>query len=743
MYTINWYKDGASIDVNPIYGEDVKLSLAKEGNEVYYRGSLEGEFTFCNEDFDLIYNSDISSVFKAKIRLYEGTNNWNYFSEVCEATFTKLDVEFDLDNKIATVKATTADKYDKLLDGLNNEYNLIKLAPARNDVTMYKRALLQIYMLGDTKVSNVIGNLAYEIDAQAGVENKSETEIQSYGFSLLKRYLVITINMFSDSGLTYLNGVYSGEIDDVDNKLVREDGLYYLGKGGGFYGDRLTFFNAVGQIIKPGTDQILGVEFARWTPSAQTNVILFDPSYEDVVGTTVSNARNVYGRILNDKSNPSETAYEIKDDDISERNFNYAYAYGETDAPNLFQQVRNALILSLETQEEPNQWMQDSNGNYFKEPTKENAQNNMIAIGWNCWIPMSFWLDCSLNIANLMAQFDETWVLRDAYRIEDCIQVLLNQIDPTLSFKSDFLELANNPFLEQPLNLYITPITNVKKTYYEQAAQKGQITLKQILDMLKSCFNCYWYIDQYTIANAQGRPVQAWRLRVEHINWFRNGGSYTGEISIALINLNQIKAPLTEKRWAFGQNIVEYDKQNLKNRIEFGWAEDCSEVFNGYPIVFEDSFLKGAGTQRNSVENFISDIDLIISSPANVSDDVFALVGANGNVVYYSKVYYVGADESTEYLLQNPYLSFYFLEQSFWCYEMSGSQALLEGLDLYISPKTLKRIKKQKVSAPYSIKSLEIGFSKIITEIGSGQYEKITTSIATEFSEFELLLDTY
>jgi hypothetical protein len=80
--------------------------------------------------------------------------------------------------------------------------------------------------------------------------------------------------------------------------------------------------------------------------------------------------------------------------------------------------------------------------------------------------------------------------------------VLLNKVDPTIHWdKTAFYSEA----LFIPVNnsdtglsgsiglpnarfsgLYITPITNVKKTKYDQPAQRGDMTLKQIFDMLET-----------------------------------------------------------------------------------------------------------------------------------------------------------------------------------------------------------------------------------------------------------------
>lgn len=744
MYRINWYVDDASIDVNPIYGEDLKLSLTQESNEYYYRCSLEGEFTFCNEDFDLLYSASLSSVFRAEFWNYRTINSQVISTKVCDAYFTKMDIRFDMDNRIASVKAVVADKYEKILAGLDNEYDLIKLSPPRTEVEMRKRAVLQIYVMGDTKVSNVVGNLSYEVDAQSGIAAKNGVElVQQYGLSALKRYLVITVDRPVGDALFFMNGNYVGEIDGVENRLTRTDGLYYLSEAPVNDGSSTILYlcNPNGTLVPYETTGYIGVQYNTENPAIRTalNVYTSEGTFTQV-GTVLNSARNIYGRILNDKDSPTETAYIIRDDDISERNFNYRYAYNETDAAELFTNIKNALVISLKTQTAPTPWMQDSNGKYFVEPDKAEDTNIMIAIGWSCWIPMSFWFDCPISVAAGIAEYDQPWVLRDAIPIKDTIELLLAQIDPSLGFYSEFLDDTSLVPVFPQIDLSITPITNIKKTYYEQPAQKGIITLKQILDLLRICFGCYWYIDKYTVS-VSGAPVDRWRLRIEQSTWFRNGGTYDGELSSTLIDLTRITAPLTDKSWAFGQNTIEFDKAEFKKRIEFSWAEDCSVAFNGYPIVYEDGYLSDMGTQKNNVSNFIADVDLIISSPANLSDDVFVVLGSRQGQIYYDLV---GSYSSPSVLfyLQNSALSFFELERQVGQIEMYGSSAKLEGLNLPLSVYSLKRMKKQEVSAPFEIYSVEMGFGKVITGVDSGQFLKITTTLASEFSEFEILCDT-
>ena len=90
--------------------------------------------------------------------------------------------------------------------------------------------------------------------------------------------------------------------------------------------------------------------------------------------------------------------------------------------------------------------------------------------------------------------------------------MLLKQINPAYYFTE-----ANSQFLyggaaikADTTRLFLTQKTNILRGEYDQPAQKAEVSLKQILDMLDVIYQCKWHM----VGNA---------LHIEHISYY--GGS--------------------------------------------------------------------------------------------------------------------------------------------------------------------------------------------------------------------------
>jgi len=99
------------------------------------------------------------------------------------------------------------------------------------------------------------------------------------------------------------------------------------------------------------------------------------------------------------------------------------------------------------------------------------------------------------------------------------ISKLLTQIAPSISHEpteeySKFLYGTLNPITNGKFWLFISQKSNILSGNYDNPAQKAPITLKDLTNMLRDCFRCFWYIENN-------------KFKIEHITFFMNGGSYT------------------------------------------------------------------------------------------------------------------------------------------------------------------------------------------------------------------------
>lgn len=709
------YIDGIFHESRPIYSDDISIDKERESGEMFRRTKLNSSFTFVRDDFDTIYNSSINSEFEIRVKDKETD------ILLARGVFQKTDCTFNLDDRTCTVDVTSADEYDKILNGKDNEYDLVTLAPPKESITLKKRPVIQYYVLGDNKVTNVVGNTSFEMDTNMVITHEAditgERGTEYYGFSHLTDWEKIDIkfNDGTNEKILFPNaeGTYwKTKINATTWQFTNSDGYYFRKTTSSAWFAALMDKN--GTRLEPATNTYIAVpietppDYTATSPIYRNNM-----QHEDVatVGVATYVAMFLEARIIHDKPNYGGSI-DIPTEDIVANNMNYHYAIPALRF--LFRDIKTLAdytIDSTETSETPTKYMQNSKGRYFVKPTTLEGQPipyqyNVIPVGWNQWIPASFWLVGNAdNFNTLDVALAIPSELKDAYPLWGAIKTLLGQIDPTINFEgtaaySQFLygQITQSELSGWVKNLlYITPITNVKKTYYNQAARKGKITLGQIFDMLRATCQLYWFID-----TSGGEK----KLRIEHISWFKNGGNYT-QLN-PLVDLTTIKSFMSQKAWSFGINTFNYDKSALVKRYEFAWANDVSEPFNGLPIDIKNPYVGNGQTNKAAATNFISDVDIIMAAPNQLTDDCYAVIGTNiSKACPIVQVSNQGMDIlCPTFLLQNGYLSYLFTELIYWVYDMGGSNAETteyensDGDNGVIDVIDTQRIKTQRIKFP-------------------------------------------
>lgn len=769
---IKLFIGGVEQSVAPIYSDKVSIEKERASDEMYYRTKLNGTIRFVGADFDLIEGQSLDTEMVLKVYGVDTQFNMegsaldieHHETLLVEGRFTKMDCTFNYDDKVCDVKVTSVDRYERLVSGLSNEYDLVSLAPERKPVTLTKRAILQIYRLRDTKVTNIIGNMSYEVDVNSEVDLEqltAEKLVSDYHFARAEEDIILAKLIVTNTGGVYDDlgdaaGIYEGRREGSNMVVLtnRDNNLYQLYEyhtSQGYYTLVLLYNNlpithtdsVVGNVYVGSTPQVGRINFERGVTLQFVGLDIYSFTTKTQlpgIGTT-SEFINTFSRVIMDKS--VSGAYTIPTTDLAEHNLNYHYVkpYQIT-----------TIERSFEVQELPTKWGVNGEGEYFVQPSGGSATYNVIPIGWETWIPFSIWFESRPSTAKEIDAYNSEWTLNDAYPLHSVIQVLLNKIDSSITFDnttdySQFLygtisstEIPNH----QEQSLFITPITNIKRTYYNQAARKGMMTLKDVLDMLRSTMQLYWFIDDQS------------RLRIEHILWFKNGGSYSSDVH-PLINITTRKSPMHHHSWGEGVNTISYDGKSLIKRYEFAWASETSEVFDGFAMDVQNRYAQDGKTLSSSVPRFISDVDLIMSAPDALNDELFALIGTTlSSNVYKCPIAYVSVigDDHTftcpQYGMQNPYLSFFFLEQVYWIFDMGGSNVTTEGytkpdgsggtLPGTIVPRGLQRVRQQRVKFPISTNN--IGREGLIqTEKGIGQWVKATYTMEDGMVDMDLELD--
>ena len=705
-------------DVHPVFGDDIKINISREENQIFRREKIEGTFKFVNKDFDLIYGCSIFTKFTLEI----------YREDVFvgSANFIRTDCEFNLDDKICSVKLTTKDIYEKILNGYDNKYNLVKLAPKRERVTMKKRAILQFYVRGENVVTNVVGGVHYEQSCKEVYDAGILRETYHFGGFLTLSYIYINKVIDATAPSDVLGRYF------IDNSIGAS--IIYVNEENPRYRIQLASLTSESLLllIDSSTNETLASANMPKVQSGSQAItfVKTGSSGGDYASGIYNSDGDLYCRLLMPKQ--FDNSYQRSmEDDITDYDSNYPYVRGVS--LDLFAPKMKMVVDKSVT---PTEWGMDSEGKYFVYPTltadQQKNGSSPIPIGQSHWERMSSWLLSDDDVSALVDDFDDTFVLKDSYPIWSAIAVLLNEIDDTITFEgtqdySMFLYLSGTnmhiysyDFPSHRSALHITPISNIKKTFYEQAAQKGEISLKQILDMLRKVYNCYWFIDSDK------------RLRIEHIVYFKNGNSYNVEKPTPSIDVTIKKNLPTGESWGFAQNTVEYETNKCPARYEFKWGDNCTYPFVGEPIDVKDIYLDASKKESAGIENFLADIDYIVSNPSEVSNDIFAVFEVNKSTRKVDILDVRLNDASPKYKVQNPYLSMIVAERYYYPFDLSGWRAYAGKYELDVY-KT-KGIKKQTLSCPLTLAEMR-SIGVIRTEVGNGTIDKLEAEINTFYAK--------
>ena len=706
--------------VNPIYKDDLAKELELETSQQFYRAKLSGKINFVRDDYDFINDKSFDTEFIFRIEQSDdgGLSFFPYYT----GKFMKTDCEWNEDDKKVTVQPDVYDQYNDVLAGLEKEYNLIELAPQITQLNYKKRPLIQIYIPGDSVVSCFLSGMYWEQDANVVTDRNA----------LLNTYYFALCNLLKEINVTgttnpNVNGLYSGRMN-ISNNVFTGTMRPNVSNGYYIYVSQVytpPFFSAVTvQIRQSSNDKVMYSYIANIGGNNPWDNADFDAPAVSGSGATGSAhcemaTYSIYARYLCDVEQVLNVdTYPLPTDDIVEDNRNYNRV------------VRYALdiaYISNQSSTEPSQWGIRDDGTYFMPPYSISG-DIFYPIARSTWRYASIWF--AFYLADWLLEEDarSPYTLRDANPISSVISVLLQKIAPGITHEgteeySRFLYGSNRPIGDYNFTLLITQKTNVTKGDYDRPAQKAPITLQQITNMLRDCFRCYWYIEDN-------------KFKIEHIQFFRNGGSYNSPtIGTDLTRLQNIR---NGKNWSFATNSWSFDKVDMPERYQFEWMDDVTEPFEGNPIEVISKYVTAGKIETINISNFTSDIDYMILNPGSVSDDGFALFAAVKNGNTYELPFLDFSFGAGKLVLQNGILAMRYLQPTFYIYdlpaynvEINGSQVRALGID---------RKKKQTLNYP-SIDDPD-PMQLIKTKLGNGQIEKISINLCSRMNKLTLKYDT-
>lgn len=604
--TFEYYDSYITKNVIPNYKDDLAKEYGLETGQRFYRVTLSGKFSFIRDEYDYIVSQPFETEFLFIVeKSDDGGATW---VEYYRGKFMKTDCKFDDDNKKIVASMDTLDEYLDVMAGLEKEYNLTKLAPQIMPLIIRKRPLIQIYMPGDSVVSCFLGGTYWEQDANA--VSDLTALVNTYHFALCNKLREINITV---SGTPVAaNGLYVGGVNKTTGYgtlYPNTNNGYRLTIGSFVYDDGMggTYSQDECRIIRISDSAVM---FSAVMPGAENA----DFTLAAVTGTGTAAAElatyNVYARYLLDVDTiQGLNTYALPTDDIVENNRNYRRAIGY---------AIDVGYISNNESTTPTEWGLKDNGKYFSKPYSIYSQE-FFPIARSTWRYASLWFGFYMMDWLFEQDGRKPYILRDTYPIGSAIKVLLAQFAPDITHEetaeySQFLYGDINPITYQKFKVLISQKSNVLVGNYDQPAQKDPITLQQITNMLRDCFRCFWYIEDG-------------KFKIEHIEFFRNGGTYSGTpiIGTDLTVLENVK---NAKKWGFKTSAYDYDKADLAERYQFAWSDDVTPSFTGVPIEILSKYVSAGKIENVTVGGFTTDIDYMILNPGEISNDGFALFAA-------------------------------------------------------------------------------------------------------------------
>ena len=708
----------------PIYNGDLSKDFEKESGQEFFRAKLSGKLTFQRDDYAFIVSKAFDTQFTLEIFIsYNAGQSW---ASYWRGTFWKTDCDFDDDARYVVVQPTVLDQYNDVLAGMDKEYNLIELAPEIVPVKADKRPMIQVYVPGQSVIGCFLSGMWWEQEAEP--ESNESKLVDDFHFSLNK---VMTIADVSGSMSPELPNMFSKVFSGGQRFNPRAQGtqeftasgykLVYGYESGGSGGQRYVW------TIVRTSDNV-----SMWSlyipnndpPSLPVQITLAPVSGSGATGDVALFVHDlpVYGRYVCDtpKINTLST-HLIPGNDIVENNRNYHYVIGYNNP--------DTIMFSTKLASTPTQWGLYQPGQYYFNP----ADNTLSGLGEafpvarNAWGLVSIWFVFSLADWITESSARQQFTIRHAYPLSSVISVLLAKIAPGITHEattdySQFLYGTNLITITQ--TLLITPKSNLVTAGYDQPAQKAPITLKNVTDMLRDCFRCYWFIDSQN------------RFRVEHIQYFRNGGSY-GRLPGIGINLTTQKVARNGKEWAFARNQYKFDKPEMAARYQFGWMDDVTQLFEGFPIDIISKYVNPDNIEQIEVSRFTSDIDYILLNPGAVSKDGFVLLAAILQSGQYVLPYYNFRINESDHYLQNAYVAFCILQQ-YYAFDMPAYQYKINGEQMYASG--IKKLKSQTLRFPVLS---DPDLTRLVkTNLGNGTIEKLSINLSSRSANATLKYDT-
>lgn len=414
----------------PIYSEDFSKEYELETGQRFFREKLNGKLTFERKDYTRITAAAFDTRFL--LMIYISSDGGVTWTEYVYSEFWKTDCEFDQDTQTVKVTPKVIDKYDGIMSGIDNEYNLIELLPEMVPVLADKRPMVQIYIPGESVISCFLSGMWWEEECESVDEYVDEGGqmvnklINYYHFLLNVREKIINV----EGNYEGLPDVFFGRSPDTPWTTPKTyvNGAYafvYRSVAGSGYityyweiarsSDNVVMWRYSMNYTSGSSDEPWGADFYTLSPVEGTG------AYGDITIRWTDVA--FYTRFITDSPKINGVSLpDLPQDDLSaNHNYKYVFPYGRTDI----------IYFSGNLSNSPTQWGVYDLGKYYVPPTVY-LNPELFPILRKLWGRVSYWFGPYRFDEADEAAGRKLFEIKNTYLLSSVINVLLKKIGSSI-----------------------------------------------------------------------------------------------------------------------------------------------------------------------------------------------------------------------------------------------------------------------------------------------------------------------
>lgn len=656
--------------VHPSFSK-VSIDKARASYKMNWSATLSSDITFKNGAFDYLKDIDYNESIIFKIERFSETT-LSYYTIYNSLPFSKANCTFDYDRRILTVDFKSLD-YNSYLDKvLNNNVNIIKGGYKHEELSYNIPAMMQIYVDGTETVTNIVGGSATDIEIS--MPETPDDYLSNYSGSLLNekwwpdyrrvRYL------YEAFRFRFIGRI--GEIRIVGSEPNGPAGYYYATTSDNQVSQSYTPTSGITRYDNTDNDYYIEINatirrlYIRLksddsivyasTQTLDTNCLLCPDSIagtilqqingQEVCAVETHLVHSVFARILTAKEDTSALgSFNIPADDFAydARAYKYVVNIPLSTTTEVFKTKYNGsivdnhlirpipyeytfLCLACSSRLQSTDSGLGSANQYeyytYSGLTGSFIKQHAVPIGNYFWSGVSFYACLSSNFINIL----EPWYLRNTrscfFTIGTAIRKILQKLAPNVRFVesnkySSFLypdqtlqPIGSIAAIAEP-SIYLTHLSNLQAGLFEIEAQKLELNLNDIFNLLQNAFQVYYFIDD------EGY------LHLEHISWFYG----FNKVDNVQFNIIENKDEYTKVSLDYGQGTISADDGYLYSDFSMtSDTDDSSELFNKLEIKCLESTCALADKRDVTLGKFRTDINYIYAEASDMGDGVVMLM---------------------------------------------------------------------------------------------------------------------